>query len=60
KIIQALQCVKDLNLEVLNAAYLKSRRGVNREFVLHVNTEDASELLECMRSQGLEVELRER
>lgn len=59
-IIQALQCAKDLGLEVLNAAYLKNRQGVNREFILHVNTEDAAELLERMRSKGLEVELRER
>lgn len=60
KIIRALQCAMDLGLEVLNAAYLKSRRGVNREFVLHVNTEDATELLKLLRSNGLEVELRER
>ena len=50
----------DLELEVLNAAYLSSRRGGQHEFILHVNTEDATKLLERMRSRGLEVELRER
>lgn len=60
RIIQALQCAMDLELEVLNAAYMRSRRGGQHEFILHVNTEDAAKLLERMRSRGLEVELRER
>jgi len=60
QITQALQCAMDLELEVLNAAYMSSRRGGDREFILHVNTEDATKLLERMRSRGLEVELRER
>lgn len=60
QITQSLQCAMDLELEVLNAAYMSSRRGGEREFILHVNTEDATKLLERMRSRGLEVELRER
>ena len=60
QITQALQCAMDLELEVLNAAYMSSRRGGQHEFILHVNTEDATKLLERMRSRGLEVELRER
>jgi len=60
QIVQALQCAMDLKLEVLNAAYMSSRRGGQHEFILHVNTEDAATLLERMRSRGLEVELRDR
>jgi acetoin utilization protein AcuB len=60
QVTQALQCAMDLELEVLNAAYLSSRRGGQHEFILHVNTENATTLLERMRSRGLEVEVRER
>lgn len=60
QIVEALQCAMDLQLDVLNAAFMKSRWGGEREFILHVDTDDAQVLLDRMRSRGLEVELRER
>ncbi len=59
-LVQALQCVADQKHEIVNAAYLPSRRGNEKDFVLHIDAEDASQLVACMRERGLEAEQRER
>jgi acetoin utilization protein AcuB len=60
KMVEALQCVADLKHEVLNAAYIPSRRGNERDFLLHIEADDAANLVECMKKKGLEAEERER
>ncbi len=60
QMVKALQCVKDMGHEVLNAAYLRSRRGGERDFLIHIDADDASKLVECMKQQGLDAEERER
>jgi acetoin utilization protein AcuB len=60
KMVAALECVSQLGHEVLNAAYLPSRRGNERDFLIHVAAEDAKNLVACMKERGLEAEVRER
>jgi acetoin utilization protein AcuB len=60
EIIQAIQCVADLDLELLNAAYLRSRRGEERDLMLQVISADAAALVERLRSRGMDAEERER
>ena len=45
---------------ITNAAYLPSRRGGKKDFLIHVESEDARELVAYMRSKGLDAEVRER
>ncbi len=58
--IKALECVKELGYQVLNSACLRSRRGGEQDFWIHVDAEDPSKLVECMKQKGLEAEERER
>jgi acetoin utilization protein AcuB len=60
QIVNAMQCVADTGHQVLNAAYLPSRRGDEKDFLIHIENDDASTLLECMRGRGIEAEVRER
>lgn len=60
KMVEALQCVADLKHEVLNAAYLPSRRGEERDLLLHIEADDAGTLVACMQQRGIEAEGRER
>lgn len=60
KMVTALECVGELGLTVLNAAYLPSRRGDERDFLIHVNAESAAPLVACMKKRGLEAEERQR
>lgn len=60
KMVTALQCTAELGHKVVNAAYLPSRRGGERDFVLHIEANDASKLVACMKERGLEVEERAR
>lgn len=57
---RALECAAELGLEVLNAAYLPSRRRFARDFVLHVGAGDASRLVDRLRASGLDAQVRER
>jgi acetoin utilization protein AcuB len=56
----ALECAGELGLQVLNAAYLPSRRGGERAFIVHVDADDAAGLVERMRARGLDAEVRSR
>jgi len=60
QIVNAVQCVADTGHQVLNAAYIPSRRGNEKDFLIHIEDDDATTLVECMQSRGIEVELRER
>lgn len=60
EMLKSLSCVADTGHEVLNAAYLPSRRGGEGDFMIHVGAEDAGALVECMRNRGLEAEVRQR
>lgn len=60
RMVDAFQCVADVGMEVLNAAYLPSRRGEQKDLLLHVSAEDTSRLVACMREKGLEAEERQR
>jgi acetoin utilization protein AcuB len=60
QMVKALNCVVEQGLGVLNAAYLPSRRGDERDLILHVDSDDATKLVECMRSKGLEADERPR
>ncbi|NTU59946.1 MAG: CBS domain-containing protein [Deltaproteobacteria bacterium] len=60
KMVQALQCAADLGFQVVNSAYLPSRRGNERDLILHVDREDVGGLVACMREGGLDAEERER
>jgi acetoin utilization protein AcuB len=57
---EALTCIADLSYDVLNAAYLPTRRGDERDFVVHVRQADVTRLVECMREKGIEAEERQR
>jgi len=60
KMVAALECVGELGYQVLNAAYLPSRRGDEKDFVLHIEAESAAKLVACMKERGLEAEERQR
>lgn len=60
KMVEALQCAADLNLDILNAAYLPSRRGGEKDLLLHIAADDATTLLERMKAKGIEAEERQR
>jgi acetoin utilization protein AcuB len=60
KMVAALECVGELGHTVLNAAYLPSRRGDERDFLIHIESEDAAKLVACMKERGLEAEERQR
>ena len=60
KMVAALECVDQLGHQVLNAAYLPSRRGDERDLLIHIEAEDASKLVACMQERGLEAEQRVR
>jgi acetoin utilization protein AcuB len=59
-IVNAAQCIADTGHQVLNAAYLPSRRGNEKDFLIHIESDDVSSLTQCMRGRGIEVEVRER
>ena len=59
-VIAALQCVKEQGYELTNAAYIPSRRGDERDFMIHIAEDENDRLVDCMRAQGLEAEGRER
>ena len=58
--VAALECVDHLGHQVLNAAYLPSRRGDERDFLVHIEADSAARLVECMQERGLEAEERQR
>jgi acetoin utilization protein AcuB len=60
KMVKALECVVESGHQVLNAAYLPSRRGNEKDFLIHIEADDARTLLMCMRGKGIEVDERER
>jgi len=60
KMVAALECVGKLGHEVLNSAYLPSRRGNERDLLIHIASEDAKSLVACMQERGLEAEERQR
>jgi acetoin utilization protein AcuB len=57
---EALRCVADFGHRVTNAVFLPSRQGNERDFILHVESDDAVALVECMRQKGLDADLRDR
>jgi acetoin utilization protein AcuB len=60
KMVAALECVDQLGHKVLNAAYLPSRRGDERDFLIHIEADSAARLVACMQDRGLEAEERQR
>lgn len=61
QMVVALQCVAELGMGVLNAAYLPSRRGGEKDLLLHVAEEDvAARLVDQMKAKGLDAEERQR
>ncbi len=60
KMVAALECVGQLGHQVLNAAYLSSRRGDERDLLIHIEAASAAKLGACMKDRGLEAEERQR
>ncbi|HEY5789350.1 MAG TPA: CBS domain-containing protein [Gammaproteobacteria bacterium] len=60
KMVRAVECVRDLDYEIVNGAYFPNRRGEARELMLHVHESNAERLVEALRSEGLDAELRHR
>lgn len=60
KMVAALKCVGELGHEVQNSAYLPSRRGGEKDLLIHIEAESAAKLVACMKERGLEAEERER
>lgn len=60
QMIEALRCVVDTGHQVVNAAYLPGRRGGERDFLIHIESDDTSGLVQCMKERGIEVEKRQR
>jgi acetoin utilization protein AcuB len=60
KMVTALECVDQLGHEVLNAAYLPSRRGDEKDFLIHIEADSATALVARMVERGLEAEERQR
>lgn len=56
----AIDCVAETNSTISNAAYLPSRRGGEKDLLIHIDEEDASKLIDCMKAKGLDVAPRER
>ena len=61
EIAAAFQCVADNGFHIVNTSYFKSRRGEERDLIIHVREEDVTKLAECMRDKcHLQAEPRER
>lgn len=60
QMVEALQCIADLDHKVMNAAYLPGRRGDERDFLIHIEADDAKALVACMKERGIDAEERER
>jgi acetoin utilization protein AcuB len=61
EIAAAFQCVADNGFHVVNVSYFKSRRGEERDLIIHVREEETSRLADCMRTQcHLQAEAQER
>jgi acetoin utilization protein AcuB len=61
EIAATFQCVADLGFHVVNVSYFKSRKGEEKDLVIHFQEEDISELTKYMWDKcGLVADLRER
>lgn len=59
-IVAVLNCVMEMGYDLTNAAYLPSRRGEDKELLLHIAEGDPTTLVECMRKRGFDAESRQR
>jgi len=61
QIASAFKCVADNGFHVINASYIRSRRGSEKDLIIHVSEEDTTKLAGCMREKcQLDAEPRER
>lgn len=61
QIAAAFQCVADNGFHIINASYIRSRRGSEKDLIIHVSEEDTTRLAQCMRDNcQLDAEPRER
>ncbi len=56
----AIDCVVETGAKLTNAAYLPSRRGGEKDLLIHIEEDDAAKLVNCMKGKGLDAESRER
>lgn len=57
---RAADCIAEAGFTLTNAAYLPSRRGGENDLLIHVVEEDATKLVECMKTKNLDAASRER
>jgi hypothetical protein len=61
QIARAFACVAENGFHVINASYIRSRRGSEKDLIIHVSEEDTTKLAGCMRDKcQLDAEPRER
>jgi acetoin utilization protein AcuB len=61
QIASAFRCVADKGFHVINASYIRSRRGSEKDLIIHVSEEDTSQLAVCLRDKcQLDAEFRDR
>lgn len=60
RMVTAVECVRDLDFEIVNGAYFPNRSGAPRELMLHVHESNAEPLVEALRKHGLDAEVRHR
>lgn len=56
----AIGCVEETGDLLTNAAYLPSRRGGENDLLIHIESENAEKLVNCMKAKGLDAASRER
>ncbi|PLX45889.1 MAG: acetoin utilization protein [Deltaproteobacteria bacterium] len=60
EIMLALECVEKEGLSLVNSSYIRSKRGEENDFYVHISEEDPTGLVACMKEQGLDAEVRAR
>lgn len=56
----AIDCVVETKNVLTNAAYLPSRRGAEKDLLIHIEEDDAGPLVACMKAKGLDAASRDR
>lgn len=60
EIADAMACIIEMGFTVTNAAYLPSRRGDEKDLLIHLAEDNPKPLVECMNKRGLSADSRER
>jgi acetoin utilization protein AcuB len=61
QIASAMACVAEIGCDLTNAAYLPSRRGGEKDLLIHIaDDNNATKLVQSMKTKGRDAEIRQR